>query len=52
MDRREFLLKVTASAALLSHAREMYAAFEQSESPARNSAPADASGKRFAHSLF
>jgi len=45
MDRREFLLKGTASAALLSQAKEMYAALsEQNQTRAANSAPPDVSG--------
>jgi len=45
MDRREFLLKGTASAALLSRAKEMYAALsEQVEAPSGKSAPPDVSG--------
>ena len=45
MDRREFLVKGTASAALLSHAREMYAALaEQPAKQTANAAPPDVSG--------
>jgi hypothetical protein len=46
MDRREFLVKGTASAALLSQAREIYAALseQKKEALAANSAPPDVSG--------
>jgi len=45
MDRREFLVKSTATAALLNRAREMYAVVSrQSEARAANSAPPDVSG--------
>src|SRR5690348_4831907 len=45
MDRREFILKGTASAALLSHAKDMYAALsEHNQDRTINSAPPDISG--------
>src|SRR5215469_14465536 len=45
MDRREFLVKSTATAALLSSAREMYSVVsQQPEARAAKSAPPDVSG--------